>query len=197
MTNKSYDQYRPTQAIELIPLINFTPKWLIDCGPATGREAHVFKQAYPTIEIIGLEASPKACQIIKDEYPGTLINVAVSDRIGFTTLTNPNKVLHSSIVRSSQVEESITIETTTIDILDETYNFNDAVLWADIEGAEQLALTGALNTIKRGAIRLLNLEVGEGDEADMDAFCEGLGFKKVHSYFFNSYHHDNVYEYTK
>lgn len=196
---KSYDHYRPGQAAELIPFINFIPEWFIDCGPGTGREAHVFKQAYPNISILGIEASPDCCNLITADYPGTLLNYAVADVPGLITLDNPHKILHSSIVRSSSVEYSINIEKTTIDRLCQEFGpFSNAILWADIEGAEILALTGAAETIKRGAIRLLNLEVGgKEDEDTMDRFCEELGFKKVHSYCFNSYHHDNVYEYQQ
>jgi FkbM family methyltransferase len=201
-SSTNYEPYLAKQATEVFPHIDFVPRYLIDCGPGLGQEAHRFAEQYPGIQIIGLEPNYQVYKKILTDYPGTLLNTAAWSCEGMADMFCPEGEMGSSLVvdvRRDGKGLKVSVPTTTVDLLDAGLGlFEDAVLWADVEWAELRVLEGADWVLRRGGIRLLNLEVHDGDnEAEVDKVCTDYGFEKVFSYAHNGTHHDNVYRRTR
>lgn len=191
-----YKPYAVGQAQDVIPLIDFTPRWLIDCGPGFGQEAKEFKERWPNIRVIGLEPSPTTLDLLLGNYPGTLYSYAAWSSSGSMNLFGADTEMGASLVyQGNNPQARLEVQTIKLDTLNLGIGpIEDAILWADVEGAEREVLLGASDLIKNGKIRLINVEVHDGEsEQSMDALCASLGFKKVKSYAHNGAHHDNVY----
>ena len=198
----SKQYYKPKQAEEVVTFVDFTPDWLVDCGPANGREAHVFKKHWHDISIIGLEPAPAMFEFAKKDYPGLLLNKAVWDFNGSTECWGIDMDRHSSIARAvgNKKSRSAEVECITIDTLSDVYGpFTSCILWMDIEGAETRALRGARELFGLGSIILANIEVVHGDDGNEDEITRimrGYGLQLVHEYCHSDFHHDNIYRTT-
>jgi FkbM family methyltransferase len=187
------ESYKPLQAQQVLPYVNFAPEWFIDCGPGAGREAHVFKQAFPNIKVIGFE--PAAHLYVLNDYPGELVRAAVWFRNGEMAIAN--HYLQSSLLDFRNAWPTANVVTVTLDAVCGPgvlgRNVRNAVLWMDIEHAELFALVGAIDLLESGAIRLLTVEVRHGTDLIFDGFLGPLGFEKVLDYDNEQTHWDRVY----
>lgn len=192
-----YEPYAVNQAQDIFHLVDFEPRWLIDCGPGFGQEAKRFRERWPNITIIGLEPCRAVYEAIADDYPGTLLEAAAWNNQGSQLLHSPDALQGSSLVcENPKAAAPVPVPTVTIDYLDKLHGgFQNAVLWADVEMSELQVLEGAQDVIIRGGILLANLEVHQGErETLVDAKCLSMGLRKVFSYAGNGLHHDNVYK---
>lgn len=182
--------YKPRQALSVLPYVNFRPAWMIDCGPADGREAWVFKEAYPWLRVLALE--PAAGLYPLGDYPGKILPLAAWNRDGEMLLSFACDPRAGSLVREGG--ERRKVETVRLTSLNRRYGFSDAILWLDVEGAELPVLEGAADLLRAHRVRLINVEVHEGEkEAAVDRYLTEFGFRLVLRYEFSGLHHDNVY----
>lgn len=192
-----YKAYAVLQALDVFPFIDFEPEWLIDCGPGLGQEAHRFKERWPKIKVIGMEPVEHTWRLRQKDFPGVLLNAAVWSGDGAEYLHGCDTEMGASLVYSCLTSKSDPVKVSTISLNTLDYwtgPFNNTILWADVEGSELKLIEGSSSLFSRGAIRLMNLEVHEGEEErELDRVCSQLGFEKVFSYAENGAHHDNVY----
>lgn len=182
---------------------SLNPKWFIDLGPGRDPphsirigEAYVAIGTWPDIKVIGVEAYLPHYQMQKEfEFPGTLLNLAVWDKDDEELLiyADSDEVdgkyeWMSTIppVEDSPWANTVTeaVRTVTLDTLETEYGpFEDAIIWADIQGSELKMLQGADKLLKSGRVIALNLEVspkpyeGWPAEAVITKHLDQLGFR--------------------
>ncbi len=199
-----YVPYSEPQALDVIPHVNFAPSLLLDCGVGYGHEAHHFRKRWPDMWIIGLEPALETFKRMGPTYPGTLIRAGAWSKSGLLWLHDCHTEMGASFVHnhSRKEENSQQVVVKALDdlLIHDTplghcmEVLKDIVLWADVEGAELDVLKGATQLLNRRAIRLMNLEVHDGEvEREVDEVCQLWGFEKILSYAGNGSHHDNVY----
>lgn len=155
---------------------------IIDIGANIGIYTILMSHIYPKAKIIAIEASPTIFEILKSNcklnnlllLPSgsnvVLINKAISDKDDMTIefyekhsmstmlkefLTN----LSTTILTNHDQMNKKLVRTVTIDNLVETININEiSLLKIDIEGAEVLALKGAINTLIQKNIKNMVIE---------------------------------------
>ncbi|HCR36450.1 TPA: hypothetical protein DIU22_05440 [Candidatus Woesebacteria bacterium] len=156
-------------------------KAFFDLGPGILHSEAWRKDLWEGYEIIGLEPDPTRYNILKDSYPGILLNLAVSNEIG-----QIKGIFHSTsgfiVYGYPGYSETVTISAVTLDWLDKEYGpFDEIAIWADIEGSELNMLKGATEVLKK--TNWINVELHTGPKTehwarsyDVYAFLEKLGF---------------------
>ena len=153
---------------------------VMDIGANIGIYTILLSHVYPKAKIIAIEASPTIFEMLKSNcklnnlvFPGSnvlLINKAISDKDDITTefyekhsmstmlkefLTN----LSSTILTNKDQLNKKLVRTVTIDNLVETIGVNEiSLLKIDVEGAEVLALKGAIKTLTHKKIKNMVIE---------------------------------------
>ena len=187
--------HKPDQAKEILKHIDFEPEWFIDCGVGEGVEAQVFKQRWPGVNVIGFEPSMIGFSAIKD-FPGKLIQKAVWFEDGERVFTERATQMQSGFFRlpdhAALGESSRWVETVKLDSVI-SHEKKNVVLWLDIEWSEIFALVGAVNSLRRGAVRVINVEAWGATAAILRGFLEPLGFGNVMSYEKEGGHWDEVW----
>jgi FkbM family methyltransferase len=134
------------------PLNDIEPvDWLIDIGvDKPNSEAWHFKKAFPDINIVGVDPNPSHAAM-SAIFPGTFISKACSSYDGILTMNAEPKSPTERFLIVSKTKESNAeheIPCVTIDTLDRTHNFSNALLWLDVEGHELEILKGSTNTLE-------------------------------------------------
>jgi FkbM family methyltransferase len=153
---------------------------VMDIGANIGIYTILLSYIYPKAKIIAIEASPTIFEMLRSNcklnnllFPGSnvlLINKAISDKDDIITefyekhsmstmlkefLTN----LSSTILTNQDELNKKLVRTVTIDNLVETIGINEiSLLKIDVEGAEVLALKGAINTLTHKKIKNIVIE---------------------------------------
>lgn len=154
---------------------------VMDIGANIGIYTILLSHIYPKAKIIAIEASPTIFEMLKSNcklnnllFPSgsnvLLINKAISDKDDITTefyekhsmstmlkefLTN----LSSTILTNQDELNKRVVRTITIDNLVETIGVNEiSLLKIDVEGAEVLALKGAIKTLTHKKIKNMVIE---------------------------------------
>ena len=153
---------------------------VMDIGANIGIYTILLSHIYPKAKIIAIEASPSIFEMLRSNcklnnllFPGSnvlLINKAISDKDDTTAefdekhsmstmleefLTN----LSSTILTNQDELNKRVVRTITIDNLVETTGVNEiSLLKIDIEGAEVLALKGAINALTQKKIKNMVIE---------------------------------------
>ena len=154
---------------------------VMDIGANIGIYTILLSYIYPKAKIIAVEASPTIFEMLRSNcklnnllFPSgshvLLINKAISDKDDITTefyekhsmstmlkefLTN----LSSTILTNQDELNKKLVRTVTIDNLVETIGINEiSLLKIDVEGAEVLALKGAINTLTHKKIKNIVIE---------------------------------------
>lgn len=154
---------------------------VMDIGANIGIYTILLSHIYPKAKIIAIEASPTIFEMLKSNcklnnlvFPSRsnvlLINKAISDKDDITTefyekhsmstmlkefLTN----LSSTILTNKDQLNKKLVKTVTIDNLVETIGVNEiSLLKIDVEGAEVLALKGAIKTLTHKKIKNMVIE---------------------------------------
>ena len=199
--------YAHGQLKVIYPHLKDDPKWLLLGGPDDSNEAQTARAKWPDIKIIGVEPDSRAVKCQRDnDWPEDcpLITAALSDRVGEAPLSlRYNDIKHATINKQLLAEWSnpptLVTETVTLDALDIQYGpFEEAVLWLDIEGGEYLALLGAQELLKRGAIRLINVEM----QCSLTELMEGIprlmeqyGFSLADEHHTSNHYVERIYLY--
>ena len=196
--------YKPLQACEVLPLLDFEPRWMLDCGPGDGHEWEVFRGRWPGVRLLGLEPSPAAFERLQGRFPGTLMRAAAWDRETRLLLLNPNSLLQGRLAAASapasgadwlvSTDEPVLAQCFSLDFLATFLGpFEDAFLWADVEGAELQVLQGAEKLLRSGAVRGINIEVHPWRAEMLDAHLQERGFRQVFRYVDEGTHWDALY----
>ena len=154
---------------------------VMDIGANIGIYTILLSHIYPKAKIIAIEASPTIFEMLRSNcklnnllFPSgshvLLINKAISDKDDIITefyekhsmstmlkefLTN----LSSTILTNQDELNKKLVRTVTIDNLVETIGINEiSLLKIDVEGAEVLALKGAINTLTHKKIKNIVIE---------------------------------------
>jgi FkbM family methyltransferase len=153
---------------------------VMDIGANIGIYTILLSHIYPKAKIIAIEASPSIFEMLKSNcklnnllFPGSnvlLINKAISDKDDTTaefyekhSMSTMLKefliVLSSTIITNQDQLNKRVVRTVTIDNLVGTAGVNEiSLLKIDIEGAEVLALKGAINTLTQKKIKNMVIE---------------------------------------
>jgi FkbM family methyltransferase len=196
----TYEPYNPLQALDIIRVLDFEPKWLLDCGPGFGQEALRFKEKWPSISIVGFEPNRETHVLVEPTYPGFLFRLAVSDKDGAGILYNTDRAQGASLRKPDDYRPDGTAAPTEFVTLDTAMALyapspvTDAVIWADVEGSEAAVVRGAAKLVESGAVRAINVEVYAGEnEAWMNEFMATRNFGPRLRYAGNGLHLDVVY----
>jgi FkbM family methyltransferase len=152
----------------------------MDIGANIGIYTILLSHIYPKAKIIAIEASPSIFEMLKSNcklnnllFPGSnllLINKAISDKDDTTaefyekhsmsTMLKEFLInLSSTIITNQDQLNKRVVRTVTIDNLVGTTGINEiSLLKIDIEGAEVLALKGAINTLTQKKIKNMVIE---------------------------------------
>lgn len=156
-------------------------KAFFDIGPGVVNSEAWRKDLWDGYTILGFEPDPTRYKKLEKVFPGTLVNIAVSDKIGEIT-----GILHdtSGFIAGGYpgFTEEVKIKTTTLDEIDKTFGpFDEIAIWADIEGSELKMLKGATKVLKKTT--WINVELHTGPKTtewarsyDVFAFLKKNGF---------------------
>lgn len=126
------------------------------------------------------------------------VNYAISNNDGIVSFNihhNPMAGDNSIKKRSNiAISRSYEIQAYKLDTYFKEYDFKNACLWIDVEGANKEVLTGAIETLKRcSSIFIETEDIGFWQDQwltkDVQEFLESQGFEKVA--------HENVYSMQK
>ena len=201
--------YGKGQAKEhFIPFVPAVPDWIINCGPGSSVEFREMRKAWPKAKLIGLEPSDAGYAAAKARWPedGILLQVAVWDKDGaIINLYYPDDLLHSTCYATGErhlrddtdsggLDDVATVYARSLDSLDLEYGpFTNAVVWADIEGAERRMLRGCRELLARGAIIAFNLEVRPQTEPEITRVLRSYGYRKEREYLACEQYRDEVW----
>jgi len=142
-------------------------KIFIDVGAGEiGSEAWQVKNTHPNCKIIGFEPQPERFEILKKHnYPGLLLPFPIgkSDRVlrgymGYQGGKSDFRLIDHNLY--SQAYKKIYIRTYTLDTLEKDFGpFDNAFIWADVEGSELAVLQGAKRLFQENKIVGANIEV--------------------------------------
>jgi FkbM family methyltransferase len=131
-----------------------------DCGPGTSySEAWWVKRDRPNTKVIGFEPMPERfSQLLKDGYPGYLLGIGVSDKIGTVDWFCGEQA--NLMVAEVEKPHKRKIQGRVV-TLDSQFRDMEGSLfvWADIEGAAMFMLRGATELLKSQRIVGLNIEL--------------------------------------
>lgn len=193
------DAYNPKQA-EILFKYPLEPKWFILAGTGYGVEAQCVKAHWPKIKILACEPVGEMLMWQREHgFPAKdiLLNVALWDEKGAIPFQISGQ--QSSAVRNLQLEPTW-VPCTTLDQLDEDYGpIRDAILWLDVEQAEDRILNGAQRLFQEGRVIAVNVEVNTQDEEglkvkrNIDTFLGRWGFQFIKKHQYQKTHHDRLY----
>jgi len=152
----------------------------IDVGIGTvGSESWSIRQMRPECNIVGFEPSEPRYKLITEVgYPGKIYNCALSSKSGFIEggipredgrndfCTNANEMCYEM-----NLYDKGEIECKTIDEIIEEEKMNNALIWADVEGAELDVLKGASKSLKEKKISGIWVELNYELDMTQTNFC--------------------------
>ena len=139
--------------------------------------------------IIGFEANPITFGRIVDHYPGTLMNVALSDFVGRGELSfDPRHKDGSTLKGLNHGKTSENVEVTKLDAVPCKTTGQKILLWLDCEGSELDVLRGGVEFLKH--VDVVNVEItgkppGDGWCAPVDVYLwlreHGFRLQHIHT----------------
>lgn len=193
------EAYYPRQA-EILFKYSLEPKWFILAGTGYGVEAQRVKAHWPRIKIIACEPVGEMVMWQRENHFPTndiLLNLALWDEKGAIPFQVSGQ--QSSAVRDLQIEPTW-VPCTTLDQLDEDYGpIQKAILWLDVEQAEDRILRGAQRLFQEGRVIAVNVEVNTHSEEglqvkkNIDDFLGRWGFQFTKKHQDQKTHHDRLY----
>ena len=188
----------------------WTPKSLLLGGPADGNEAQCARELWPSVSVLGVEPNRAALdwQLEEGEWPSSarIIHRALSDKDRQLTTVHVHLPSNERYLRVSSLDPAVFadfqfvregVTTATWDSLNNLFGpFDNALLWMDIEGWEYEACLGALNLIRNGAIRMINVEMQSlyaAKNERLDYLLRGLRFDPVHDWNASETCRDRIY----
>lgn len=140
------------------------------------KEVDVFREAWPGVELHGVEAHPGIYESLKGKYPGKLYGYAVvaNSCIGFTDFVI--KKHHgdgSSLLLDPDGQkgfETVRVQAYTIQEIFGMDSNVDSMLWLDCEGAETAALAGAGTFLDH--VEVINVEMTPKPPPDFKSYAK-------------------------
>jgi len=198
---------------EIAEALEWKPDWFIQVGVGMRYdELSVMMKAWDLKDIVGFEASPTTCKHIRDDYPGTLVEVAVSD-VADDVVVFYEKVKHmnGSSMYPMMVEQKTKVRKVKTNTLDNMLcnpcmydTSKEFLLWIDCEGNELKVLKGAEEVVKY--VDMINIEmtmsharVGWCDSVEVHQWLMEHGFylQWTHTQRMSDGQYDGVYVTSK
>ena len=142
-------------------------KWKPDAVYQVGvgghhEEVDVLLHDWPGTKFYGCEPHPSTNKGLRDNYPGKLYEVAISDHCGEVTLYSKHRhkdgsSLFPHVIRSDERYDEFKVKMTTLDVLFGEPEGKHVLLWVDCEGSELAALQGGERFIK--GVEIVNVEL--------------------------------------
>ncbi len=185
------EYYSPGQLSVIYPYLVAEPRWFLLGGPADANEAQTAVRQWPFVKVVGVEPNREAWRWqLENGWPRgePLVNAALSAAPGKVKIQCPRGHVRSASTAEDRMEladpaDVREVAAVTWDTLDRTYGpFEEAVMWMDVEGSELDALLGAVEVFRRGAVRLVNVEMESRrrqKNEDVVRFMDAHGFRAV------------------
>lgn len=180
------------------------PVAMYDIGVGPKTEYLTLHRIYPKMKIFGCEPDPQQFNELATVFPGKLLQVAIGEKEGFSTLhvpTNDRKCC--SVYDIPYANEKISVDVITLDAFDAIAGKPDKILlWIDIEGAELSAFRSAPELFASKRIRWINLEErreghlpggGWCNPHDTHKFLSDNGYVRASAYNKHVTHQDVIY----
>jgi len=177
---------------ELIKKYNIDTVGMIHIGAHHGKEYDVYKEIYPTDNLLFFEPIPECYEILKKNAQGTIVNKALGNYNGMAKLNLASNGQSSSLLEPAlhtkqypkiTFGETIDVEIARLDDIlttPEKYNF----ISIDVQGYEMEVFRGAINTLK--GIDCIISEVNRKElykdcvqVNDLDKFLWDFGFVRA------------------
>jgi FkbM family methyltransferase len=184
--------------------IKDSPSFFINVGVGvnekkeTSDESFYIRDKFEDIKIFGVEPAKNRFDIVKENFPGKLFNIAfgaTNSELSFfrePCVTGVDMVI---AYETSVSTESYTVQCVTLDSFCTKHNINDNIfLWCDCEGYELKILQGAANLLKEKKISHILLEMWEqppsctqderwAKDTDIIELLDSFGFEMQESYY--------------
>jgi len=155
------------QWYKVVPHLEIQPKIFLDIGVGEwGSEAWQVRKTNPDCIIIGFEPQPHRFQLLKHHnYPGILLPFVINNKSAVIKgyMGHPHGQSDFCMYGKNQPHDAykkVKIDSYTLDSLEEDYGpFDDAFIWADVEGSELNVLQGAQRLFDENKIIGANIEV--------------------------------------
>lgn len=150
---------RGSATFEFIRMIQWQPASLIMAGVGVEHpDVSDFHEDFPQAKILGFEPNQHSVECLKPTFPGELLNMALSDVCGSSSLFfhhnwKNGSSLHLPTDRTSRMRE----ETVTTMRLDQFAVPANTLLWLDAEGEELRILKGAGESLAN--VPMINVEM--------------------------------------
>ena len=184
----------PTSCSVSLPLaLGYEPETSVLVGVGTNHEeVNVMRETWPDISVFGYEANPKTYHMVKDVFPGSIRNLAITNRRGPVCIyVSPRHIDGSSLYKKVEGDpggaDSVVggIETKRLDDDLSIRGLKKCLLWIDCEGSELEALYSGTEFIKE-SVDVINVEmtgrpwrVGFPTPKKVDETLKWLGFTQV------------------
>lgn len=187
------------------PYLDRDPRWIVIGGLGDVMEARQARDRWPKVRIVGLDPDPRAIRWQRENGWPTgcdLLEIALSDRIERRVIRMDSVCcpsMHPFMIERGKGELR-PVQCTTLDDLDRFYQFEDCVLWLDLEGWDCTALRGAPNLLASGRVMVVNVEVRYDDPETNTAMGQLLtdaGYNRVLTWFRQWWGHNEVWKHAK
>ena len=193
---------------KIMELLNWKPNTIFQVGVGIYfGETIEFLKCWPDVKLIGFEPNSLIVETVKDEYPGTILPYAISNKNGSCTLYNKKKHKDGSSLFKHLKHHDIEKygeEQVEVKLLDSLFpnpeRYGDIVLWLDCEGSELDVLEGSENFVKY--VGVINVEMtakpmleNQCDTVSLHNRITDLGYKKqwIHTQRSSQGQYDSIY----
>lgn len=194
---------------KVVSMLKITPKVFLDIGVGGfGSEAWEVIKTHPGCKIIGFEPQPERYQSLRQHnYPGILFPYVISDVEGMVKGYMGYKGgksdfwLFGGDDQPAGAYREVDIMSYTLDEL-EVYcgSFNDAFIWADVEGSELAVLRGAGRLFDEEKIVGVNVELrsnpirtGVCTAGEVNEFLRSKKFERIGKLDITKGHRDVIF----
>ncbi|MGI8879661.1 MAG: FkbM family methyltransferase [Jatrophihabitans sp.] len=169
------------------------PDLFIEAGAKEASTSLRIRRYLPTARVVAFEANPFTYEKFGALHDFAAANVdyrhlALSDRPGSVTFHvnhndagMPQADGQGSLLRSHEASNGlteVTVEATTLDSFFADHTFQRGALWIDVEGAAKEVLSGAVGTVGKADVAIIEVE-------DRAYWGQEWLFPEVSSYFFD------------
>ncbi len=167
----------------IVERLNWQPDVMVQVGVGLNhQEIDVFKEEWPGLEIVAFEPHPKVYKSIHKGFPGTLYQLALSDKDGSKSLYFRKRHKDGASFHKHKPKEGNECESVKVSVssLDHCFpsgppNNKRVLLWLDCEGSELNVLKGGENFVKK--VDVINVELTA--KPRMETWCRT---KDVHNW---------------
>lgn len=184
------------------------PLALYDIGVGPKSEWRTLHKKYPTMRVFGCEPHPSQfAELIRQQFPGPLANVALGEHEGLATLHIPtNDLKCCSLLPVPYANATCEVKVWSLDRFDQQMGQPERILlWLDVEGSELSVLRSGPQLFATNRVRWINVEERRQghrpatdwcDPRELHAFLTTHGFKRIADYNRHATHQDAIYVYN-